>query len=292
MSNDTESYIKEIIDTIREYLNKRIYFSINITSLIQLNDCPFKALSGINKLSNFFSYKPSISLWVGSISHQIFDSYYDEKYKKVFENNDFDEIFEIMKNKNIENKISFFNEKIDYAFLKKNYEKIKENVEKHYQAFLNYSKDNPIPFRRELYLKFGILRGVIDRIDKFGNYICLRDYKTTASYPNDEMLMKYKLQVAGAYQYLIRQSKLAQYKLLPSRIDVIKRKSFETIVVSEQEMRDYLEEFEAILYEFGRFLLKIRLGKIKTSDIVKEKDICRFCFIRNCIYSNSYSNNK
>lgn len=269
--------IKGIAERIKDLKRKR-EFHIGVTNIIKINACPrqtlFFSLAKFSDFSEKYDILPVVSKSnvIGTLSHFAFYLYYNLKDKS---NPDFitSNLMAMALNK-LKNE-----RKIEYNYTIDRKDEIENEVAKYIKTFIKWASFSPQPSFCEKIIRFGILKGIIDRIDIINGKLLITDYKTSASAPRNEQLEQYKEQLGG-YCYLIEKSDLKGYEFLPPRLVVIKKASWNTFIIEDFE--NYKEDFEALLKNAVKHIIGIIKGRIPPAINTQE---CYSCLNKNiCAY--------
>lgn len=269
MNKKSDYLIGEIANHISK-LKRKNELHIGVTNVIKINTCPrqvlFFSLSKFAELWESHNLKPSISKssLIGTLSHYAFYFYYSLKYQHASDLT-IKTLISMAFNKLKEEK------KAEYKVAMEKKDEIIEDIEKYVKTFVKWASFSPNPSFCEMFVQYNLLRGIIDRIDIIDNKLLITDYKTSNSAPNEQMLEEYKEQLGG-YCYLVQRSKLNKYELMPPRIIVFKKATWNTYVVND--FKNYIEDFEVLLKKAVKYLIDLTKGKIPQ---VKPINECSFC---------------
>jgi len=251
-------------------LKKKKQIKLGVTNIIRISECPLKAI--------FYSSlcpieMPTTKAFVsGIISHYAYELYYD--LDNIGTDNDSIEYVLKQATERLRNERT-----AEYTYFESKKDEIIASSYGYIRTFLKWAQYQPRPYRRELYITHGLVEGIIDRIDMINDKILITDYKTTSSTPKKDTLETYKTQLGG-YIWLMRKTTNKPLEMLPPRIVIFKKASWETITIHDFE--DYVEDFEGMVYYVARMLLKLTKGKLPKG---KPSDKCYYCLARNiCPY--------
>jgi hypothetical protein len=258
-----------IINAVQK-LQKDKKLILGVTNIIKMIECPIQSLLYAQSLKPFFSFKTSKAMLTGVISHYCYDIYYDLSVKPEPNVEDINVLMDVAIDKLKKERPDEYKVYLTYPDI------IKAKAFNYIKMFLKSVNFMPIPYRRELYVNYGMVEGIFDRLDIINNNkLLLTDYKTADSFPKDDLLDKYKEQIGG-YMWLIHKLNLNKdYELLPPRIIVFRNASWKTVVIDD--WMNWMTDFNGILYYTSEKILKII--KKKTFDLENDR-MCIFCLCK------------
>jgi len=267
-----------IIQNVKKLIKEK-RLTMGVTNIINIVECPLQSIYYSSIFPHRNKLLQSLAFVVGSISHRAFEIFYDDYERNV--NDDIDSVVERLFNKSV---IMLNNDKENssrYNFFVENKSRVKISCFKYIKTFIKWAKFMPMPYKRELLLRKGLVVGVIDRIDVDNNSIIITDYKTADSIPAEEYLLKYKLQIGG-YMWLVNKTSLNRFNILVPRIVVFRRNSWKTILI--EDWYNYVEDFDFLVKEAAKVLIDLSNNKLPSGDKLRNK--CYYCLAKDfCIYN-------
>jgi hypothetical protein len=214
---------------------------------------------------------PSKAMTAGSLAHAFFELYYD-----CAEGTPIEHMLDLARERMYHDHYASLKKKNFYL---EHQDEIDTNALKYFSTFKRWAQVNPVPYQRERHYTKGLMEGIVDRIDQFGNRWLVTDYKTSSSVPKDPnspLLQRYKRQVWGGYPWLLNKVFPERYNrdtLLPPHILIFRKASWKVIPPDRNWYR-YVLDFDGIVHQAARILIGLAKGKKPTAIQSKQCYAC------------------